>query len=157
MPVPASITELSSSPGSNFPAGSESPALVDDYLRFHASCIAILRDLIPNPGPISVTNLVISGSVQEGVATLTGTTPSITANPTIRTWSLSANSTPTDGLTSGQSVTLHVTGNGFTVTWPTVTWVNGISPVLGTGAVVSVVTLWKVGGALYGSFAGSLG
>lgn len=44
MPVPGSINDLSTSAGSNSPPGSESPTLVDDYLRFHAACIATLRD-----------------------------------------------------------------------------------------------------------------
>ena len=45
MPVPASIDELSANPADNYPGGSEQvfPNL-DDYLRFHAACIAQLRD-----------------------------------------------------------------------------------------------------------------
>lgn len=44
MPIPASINDLSTTAGSNSPAGSESPALIDDYLRTYASYIAQLRD-----------------------------------------------------------------------------------------------------------------
>lgn len=44
MPVPASINDLSTTAGSNYPAGSESPATLDDYQRAHASFIAQLRD-----------------------------------------------------------------------------------------------------------------
>lgn len=44
MPIPASINDLSQTAGSNSPAGSESPSLIDDYLRTHASYIALLRD-----------------------------------------------------------------------------------------------------------------
>lgn len=44
MPVPASISDLSTTPASNFPAGSESPSTIDDYLRTYASYIALLRD-----------------------------------------------------------------------------------------------------------------
>lgn len=45
MPVPASIDDLSANPADNYPGGSEQvfPNL-DDYLRFHAACIAQLRD-----------------------------------------------------------------------------------------------------------------
>jgi len=157
MPVPESINDLSTSPGSNFPAGSESPATIDDYLRSHAAFIAFLRDRFPSLGDVTIDDLTLTGFVQEGIGTLTGSTPSITAAPSIRTWTLIANSTPTDGLVNGQSVTLHITAAGFTITWPSVTWLNGLAPVLGTGSVISVVTLWKVGGTLYGSFAGSLG
>jgi microcystin-dependent protein len=42
MPVPSAITDLSTTAGSNYPAGSESPTTVDDYLRAHASFIAQL-------------------------------------------------------------------------------------------------------------------
>jgi hypothetical protein len=44
MPIPASINDLSTTAGSNSPAGSESPSLIDDYLRTYASYIAQLRD-----------------------------------------------------------------------------------------------------------------
>lgn len=44
MPVPSSITSLSQTAGSNSPAGSESPALIDDYLRALSAFIAFLRD-----------------------------------------------------------------------------------------------------------------
>lgn len=44
MPIPASINDLSTTAGSNSPAGSESPSLLDDYLRTYASYIALLRD-----------------------------------------------------------------------------------------------------------------
>ncbi|WP_343577935.1 hypothetical protein [Pseudomonas sp.] len=44
MPVPSSINDLSTTPGSNSPAGSESPGLIDDYLRTQAAFIAQLRD-----------------------------------------------------------------------------------------------------------------
>ena len=45
MPVPNSIDDLSATPADNYPGGSEQvfPNL-DDYLRFHAACIAQLRD-----------------------------------------------------------------------------------------------------------------
>lgn len=44
MPVPASINDLSTVAGSNSPPGSESPAVIDEYLRSNASFIAQLRD-----------------------------------------------------------------------------------------------------------------
>ena len=43
MPVPSSIADLSTSPGSNYPAGSESVTSADDYLRTHAAFIAQLN------------------------------------------------------------------------------------------------------------------
>lgn len=46
MPVPSAITDLSPTPASNSPAGSESPATTDDYFRSHAAFIAQLRAVI---------------------------------------------------------------------------------------------------------------
>lgn len=50
MPLPSSINDLSTTAGSNSPAGSESPSLIDDYLRTYASYIAQLRDGAQNNG-----------------------------------------------------------------------------------------------------------
>lgn len=44
MPVPSAIGDLSTTPGSNFPLGSENPATFDDYMRTFAAFIAQLRD-----------------------------------------------------------------------------------------------------------------
>lgn len=44
MPTPTSITELSQTAGSNWPAGSNAPSVLDDTQRAHASFIAQLRD-----------------------------------------------------------------------------------------------------------------
>ena len=44
MPVPSLITDLSTTPGSNSPSGSESPGLIDDYLRTISAFVAQLRD-----------------------------------------------------------------------------------------------------------------
>ena len=44
MPIPTLITDLSTTASSNSPAGSDSPATLDDIQRAHASFIAQLRD-----------------------------------------------------------------------------------------------------------------
>ena len=44
MPVPSSITDLSTTAGSNSPSGSESPITADDYLRTISAFVATLRD-----------------------------------------------------------------------------------------------------------------
>ena len=44
MPVPTLITELSQTPATNSPPGSESPSSADDYLRTYSAFIALLRD-----------------------------------------------------------------------------------------------------------------
>lgn len=102
-------------------------------------------------------NPVIEGSITEEVFVLTGTAPVLEPdNGTIQTWTLTGNSTPTDGLSAGQSMTLMINdGTEYTVTWPSVIWVGGTAPVLAaTGQ--TVVELWKVGAVLYGALVGSV-
>lgn len=45
MPVPSSISDLSTNPALNSPPGSESPSSIDDYLRTHAAFIKQINDL----------------------------------------------------------------------------------------------------------------
>ena len=79
-------------------------------------------------------------------------------NGTIQTWTLGANRTATDSLTTGQSMLLIVTASGssYTMTWPTMTWVGGSAPTLG-GATPTAIELFKVGSTLYGATVGDLG
>lgn len=44
MPVPSSISDLSTTPALNSPPGSESPSSIDDYLRTHAAFIKQISD-----------------------------------------------------------------------------------------------------------------
>ena len=44
MPLPSTIADLSTTPGSNSPGGGETPGLIDDYLRLYSAFIAQLRD-----------------------------------------------------------------------------------------------------------------
>ncbi len=44
MPTPTVITDLSTTAANNYPAGSDSPAVLDDVQRAHAAFIAQLRD-----------------------------------------------------------------------------------------------------------------
>lgn len=88
---------------------------------------------------------------------LTGTTPSLTTeNGPIQLWQLTANSTPTDGLASGESITLFVNaGSGFTITWPSVAWVGGAAPTPVTVGS-TIIELFKIGSQLYGAHAGDV-
>lgn len=74
MPLPSSIADLSTTAGSNSPAGSESPALIDDYLRTYASYIAVLRDqaaLIASGVTGSARNARVSVTAASATATFT--------------------------------------------------------------------------------------
>lgn len=68
MPVPSSINDLSTTAGSNSPAGSESPGLIDDYLRTYASYIAILRD---RPGRLLATQRFLTSGTYTPTAGMT--------------------------------------------------------------------------------------
>jgi len=59
MPVPSSIADLSTSAGSNSPAGSETPSSIDDYLRSHASFIAQMRAVIGGAVDANIPNAIV--------------------------------------------------------------------------------------------------
>lgn len=107
---------------------------------------------------LTINGLTIQGAVTEQVFAITGTTPAISAaNGTIQTWALTANSAPTYSLNPGESVTLMIDdGTARTITWPTTRWVGagGLAPVLSTTGY-NVITLWRVGADVFGTFAGA--
>jgi hypothetical protein len=82
MPIPASINDLSTTAGSNSPAGSESPSLIDDYLRTQGAFIAQLRDNKQFPGAMNdaATQIIASatltdiGAAASNVVDIGGTT-----------------------------------------------------------------------------------
>ena len=78
------------------------------------------------------------------------------ANGTMQYKTLSANTTFTESLVDGQSVTLMIDdGTAYTITWPTITWKTGggVAPtLLLTG--YTVITLWQVNAILYGALVG---
>lgn len=82
MPIPSSINDLSTSAGSNSPPGSESPSLIDDYLRTYASYIAQLRDNKQFPGamndaaPQTIASATTTdiGAATSNVVDISGTT-----------------------------------------------------------------------------------
>lgn len=101
----------------------------------------------------TLTNIVFDGSITEDVFTLTGTALN-PANGTVQITTLSANTTFTDSLSTGQSIILGIDdGSAYSVTWPTITWTTTPSqaPTLATTGY-TWVTLWKVGTTLYGKY-----
>ena len=77
MPVPSAISDLSTTPGLNSPAGSESPTSIDDYLRAHAAFIRQVSDASVNTSgdqTIAGTKTFsspIAGSITGNAATAT--------------------------------------------------------------------------------------
>jgi hypothetical protein len=79
----------------------------------------------------------------------------VPTNGTIQYKTLSANTTFTESLSDGEYVTLMIDdGAGYTITWPTTTWVGGSAPTLET-AGYNVIELWQVNSVLYGAFVGA--
>lgn len=73
---------------------------------------------------------------------------------TIQELTLTSNVTLSLNIGSGQSLTLMLfQGDSYTVTWPTVTWVGGIPPVLTSG---DILVFFKVGMTLYASYVGEI-
>lgn len=105
----------------------------------------------------TLTDPAITGTILEDVYTVSGTTPALNpSNGSIQTWTLTGNSTPTDSLSAGEAITLMVDdGTAYTITWPTMTWVNngGSAPTLATTGY-TVIALWKVSTTLYGALVG---
>jgi hypothetical protein len=69
MPVPSSINDLSTTAGSNSPAGSESPTDGDAILRAHASFIALLRDKFNGTSATGEINDATFAGTMAGAAT----------------------------------------------------------------------------------------
>ena len=105
---------------------------------------------------VTTTGAVTLGAeVVEKTYSLTGTALD-PANGTVQYKTLSANTTLTDGLAAGESMTLMIDdGTARTITWPTITWVNnaGAAPTLATSGY-TVIALWKVSTTLYGALVG---
>lgn len=101
----------------------------------------------------------ISGAIKENVFTITdGASVDLNpANGTVQLWTLGASRSPTaTNFLAGQSMTLMIDdGTSFSITWPSVTWVNNgkIAPTLATTGY-TVVVLWKAGSVLYGALVG---
>ena len=70
---------------------------------------------------------------------------------------LSANTTFTDSLASGESMTLRLSGGAtYTVTWPTMTWVTSAGNVAPTlNGTNDVFVFWKENSILYGAYVGN--
>lgn len=100
----------------------------------------------------TTTNPVITGSITEDVYTLAGTDID-PANGSVQTKTLSANTTFTESLTTGQSVTLILTGGDtYTVTYPTVTYIDGAAPTL---TADDTLVFFKIGTELYLKYIGT--
>ena len=96
--------------------------------------------------------------IEQGIATvysLTGTAIDPT-NGGIQTKTISANTTFTETLASGESVVMMLEGAAsYTITWPTITWVTSSGNSAPTLTAKDTLVLWKVSTTLYGAYVGS--
>lgn len=106
----------------------------------------------------TISTPTLLGTPLEQVATLSGTSVALSpSNGSIQLHTLTGTTTYTDSFAPGQAITLMIDdGSAFTVTWPTMTWVNNAkaAPTLATTGY-TVVALWKVSSTLYGALVGN--
>lgn len=123
---------------------------------------ALASELVLTANTQTLTNKTLTspamiGTVLEDVYALSGTSVALEPdNGSIQSHTLTGNTTYTDGFAAGEAITLMVDdGTDYTITWPTMTWVNngGSAPTLATTGY-TVVTLWKVSTTLYGALVG---
>ena len=103
------------------------------------------------------TSPAFTGTPVEDVYAISGTAVALEPdNGSVQTHTLTGNTTYTDAFSAGQAITLMIDdGTAYTITWPTMTWVNNgaAAPTLATSGY-TVVALWKVGSTLYGALVG---
>lgn len=105
----------------------------------------------------AISTPTMTGTIVEDVYAISGTSVALEPdNGSVQTHTLTGNTTYTDGFSAGQGITLMVDdGTAYTITWPTITWVNngGSAPTLATTGY-TVIALWKVSTTLYGALVG---
>ena len=114
---------------------------------------------MPLTGGTFTGSVVFEDAINENIFAITDAS-SVALDPDngmVQTWTLGANRTATDSLTTGQSMLLIVTASSsnYTLTWPTMKWNGGSAPTLG-GANATAIELFKVGSQLYGATVGDL-
>jgi hypothetical protein len=101
------------------------------------------------------TNTLTNKTIRDTVYALSGTAFDAT-NGAVQTKTLSANTTFTDSLSSGDAIVLQLeAGASYTVTWPTMTWVTSGGNVAPTLTAKDTLVFWKVSSVLYGAYTGS--
>ena len=122
MPVPASITDLSTTPASNSPAGSESPTTLDEYLRTQAAFIAQLRD--GSGFGVAVRNNVL-GSAGAPAFSFVADTNTGVYSPTADTLALSTGGVERVRVDLGGNVGVGVSPSAWNSAWKQVQFQAG--------------------------------
>jgi len=96
-----------------------------------------------------------SNAVVETVYALTGTALDPN-NGTVQTKTISANTTFTDSLSSGESMSLHLTSaSSYNIIWPPITWITASGNSAPTLTAADTIVLFKISTTLYGVWIGS--
>lgn len=95
--------------------------------------------------------VALNNSLRENAYECTGTSLN-PYNGSLQYKTLSANTTFTEVFSDGHAITLMIAGSGYSVTWPSITWVDGTAPTLETSGYTTIV-LWHRG-TLYGAVVG---
>ena len=96
-----------------------------------------------------------SNAIVETVYTLTGTELNPN-NGTTQIKTLTGDTTFTDGLVSGESMSLNlVNGSSHTVTFPTITWISRLGNNAPTLTAADTLVFFKISSTLYGIWTGS--
>lgn len=132
--------------------GSGHPTLADTVNRL--TLVAHNNDGTHKAGVV-LDSPVINNGYTEEVYNLTGTEISA-ANGSIQYKTLSGNTTFTEALSDGQSVTLMLNPATYTTTWPTCTWIGSVASTAPTlvASVYNCITFFQFGGTLYGKYEG---
>ena len=122
-----------------------------DLSSYLTSYTVTESDVTTHQAALSIADSQISTTVYS----LTGTAIDPT-NGGIQTKTISANTTFTETLASGESVVLMLEGAAsYTITWPTITWVTSSGNSAPTLTAKDTLVLWKVSTTLYGAYVGS--
>ncbi len=97
-------------------------------------------------------NAVLTGSFTEEVYAWSDATLN-PAHGTIQTKTVTGDEAWVDSVTDGQSLLVHLTNGGFTITYPTIVWVGSDEPTLTT---VDAIVFYKIGTTLYGKYLGEV-
>ena len=101
------------------------------------------------------TQTLTNKTIRSTVYALTGTAFDAT-NGAIQTKTITANTTFTDSLSSGDAIVLILADAGsYTITWPTMTWVTSGGNVAPTLTAADTLVFWKVSSTLYGAYVGN--
>jgi len=163
-PANASSIEVTTvNPGSGGLSGTPTAAGTDTQVQFNDGGIfGANANLTFNKtsGVFTAKNLASGGSINETVYTITDGA-AVDLNPTngtVQLWTLGASRTPTaSSFSSGQSMTLMITANVYSITWTSVgvNWVGNSAPTLASTGN-TVIVLWKVSSTVYGALSGTV-